>query len=69
MNRRSVLYRSLVANPGTGFYLDPERVVVRDLEVPSGGGVGSARAIARGLRRVRRPAAARSGFARRRSRR
>ncbi len=47
MNRRSVLYRSLIANPGTGFYLDPERVVVRDLEVPSGGGVGSARAIAK----------------------
>ena len=48
MNRRSVLYRSLIANPGTGFYLDPERVVVRGLEAPSGGGVGSARAIAKG---------------------
>jgi CubicO group peptidase (beta-lactamase class C family) len=47
MNRRSVLYRSLVANPGTQFYLDPHRVVVRNLEVPSGGGVGTARAIAR----------------------
>ncbi len=47
MNRRSVLYRALVANPGTGFYLDRERVVVRDLEVPSGGGVGTARGIAR----------------------
>ncbi|MCD6726158.1 MAG: beta-lactamase family protein [Solirubrobacteraceae bacterium] len=47
MNPRSVLHRSLVANPGTGFYLDPELVVVRDLEVPSGGGIGSARAIAR----------------------
>jgi CubicO group peptidase (beta-lactamase class C family) len=47
MNRRSVLYRSLIANPGTQFYLDPQRVVVRDLEVPSGGGVGTARAIAR----------------------
>ena len=33
MNRRSVLYRSLVANPGTGFYVDRERRVVRDLEV------------------------------------
>jgi CubicO group peptidase (beta-lactamase class C family) len=44
---RSVLHRSLVANPGTGFYLDPEHVVVRNLEVPSGGGVGSARAIAK----------------------
>ena len=47
MNRRSVLYRSLVANPGTGFYLDPVRGVVRELEVPSGGGVGNARAIAK----------------------
>jgi CubicO group peptidase (beta-lactamase class C family) len=47
MNRRSVLYRSLVANPGTSFYLDPERVVVRELEAPSGGGVGSAHAIAK----------------------
>ena len=47
MNRKSVLYRSLIANPGTAFYLDPERVVVRELEVPSGGGVGTARAIAR----------------------
>jgi CubicO group peptidase (beta-lactamase class C family) len=47
LNRRSVLYRSLVANPGTGFYLDPERVVVRNLEAPSGCGVGSARAIAK----------------------
>lgn len=47
MNHSSVLYRSLIANPGTQFYLDPERVVVRELEVPSGGGVGSARAIAR----------------------
>lgn len=46
-NRRSVLYRSLIANPGTQFYLDPDRVVVRNLEVPSGGGVGTARAIAK----------------------
>ena len=47
MNRRSVLYRSLVANPGTGFYVDPHGLIVRNLEVPSGGGVGSARAIAK----------------------
>ena len=47
MNRRSILYRSLVANPGTAFYVDPHRVVVRNLEVPSGGGVGTARAIAK----------------------
>lgn len=43
---RSVLYRSLVANPGTGFYIDPEHVIVRELEVPSGGAVATARAIA-----------------------
>ena len=47
MNRRSVLHRSLVANPGTGFYVDRDRIVIRELEVPSGGGVGSARAIAK----------------------
>jgi CubicO group peptidase (beta-lactamase class C family) len=47
LNPRSVLYRSLVSNPGTGFYLDPERVVVRDLEAPSGCGVGTARGIAK----------------------
>jgi CubicO group peptidase (beta-lactamase class C family) len=47
MNRRSVLYRSLVANPGTGFYVDPRGVIVRKIEAPSGGGVGSARAIAK----------------------
>lgn len=42
----SVLHRSLIANPGTGFYVDPEHVIVRDLEVPSGGAVSTARAIA-----------------------
>lgn len=43
---RSVLHRSLVANPGTGFYVDPEHVIVREIEVPSGGAVATARAIA-----------------------
>ncbi len=47
MNHHSVLYRSLIANPGTGFYLDPERVVVRELEAPSGLGIATARGIAR----------------------
>jgi CubicO group peptidase (beta-lactamase class C family) len=47
MNRRSTLYRSLVANPGTGFYVDRDRLPVRELEVPSGGGVGTARSIAK----------------------
>jgi CubicO group peptidase (beta-lactamase class C family) len=43
---RSVLHRSLVSNPGTGFYVDPDHVIVRELEVPSGGAVATARAIA-----------------------
>jgi CubicO group peptidase (beta-lactamase class C family) len=47
MSRHSILYRSLIANPGTTFYVDPHHVIVRNLEVPSGGGVGSARGIAR----------------------
>ncbi len=47
MNRRSVLHRSLIANPGTGFYVDAKRKVIKNLEVPSGGGVGSARAMAK----------------------
>jgi CubicO group peptidase (beta-lactamase class C family) len=45
MNPRSVIHRALIANPGTGCYTDHGRIV-RNLEVPSGGGVGSARAIA-----------------------
>jgi CubicO group peptidase (beta-lactamase class C family) len=32
---RSVLYRALMANPGTGFYADPQRVYVRELEAPA----------------------------------
>ncbi len=47
INRRSVVYRSLLSNPGVAFVRDKERVYVRNLEVPSGGGVGTARGIAR----------------------
>lgn len=47
LNKRSVFYRSMMANPGTLLGLDPDRIYARDLEVPSGGGVGTARAIAR----------------------
>lgn len=47
MNKRSVLHRALMANPGTSFYMTPEHKVVRNLEVPSGGGVGNARALAK----------------------
>jgi CubicO group peptidase (beta-lactamase class C family) len=44
---RSNIYRALITNPGAGICLDEERVYSRNLEVPSGGGVGTARAIAR----------------------
>jgi CubicO group peptidase (beta-lactamase class C family) len=47
MNPRSNLYRAIVTNPGSGIVHDPERIYARNLEVPSGGGVGTARAIAR----------------------
>ena len=46
LNKRSVFYRSMMANPGTTVAMDPERIFLRDVEVPSGGGVGTARAIA-----------------------
>lgn len=46
MNRRSNIYRALVINPGTGVYSDEQRIYARNLEVPSGLGVGTARAIA-----------------------
>jgi CubicO group peptidase (beta-lactamase class C family) len=44
---RSNIYRALIANPGAAICSDEQRVYSRDLEVPSGGGVGTARAIAR----------------------
>ena len=46
MNPRSNINRALNTNPGTGIYQDPERIYARDLEVPSGNGVSTARAIA-----------------------
>lgn len=46
-NHRSNIYRALVVNPGSEIVHDAERVYLRDVEVPSGGGVGTARAIAR----------------------
>ena len=46
LNRRSNISRALAVNPGTSIYLDESRVYARNLEVPSGGGVGTARAIA-----------------------
>jgi CubicO group peptidase (beta-lactamase class C family) len=46
MNRHSNIYRALVTNPGSAVYQDQERVYARNLEVPSGGAVGTARGIA-----------------------
>jgi CubicO group peptidase (beta-lactamase class C family) len=47
MNRRSNIYRALMANPGAAIVNDPQHVYARNLEVPSGGGVATARGIAR----------------------
>ena len=47
LNPRSPIYRALVVNPGSWLPLDEEHVYARNLEVPSGGGVGSARGMAR----------------------
>ena len=46
INRRSIVYRALLSNPGCAYVRDKERVYVRNLEVPSGGVVGTARGIA-----------------------
>jgi CubicO group peptidase (beta-lactamase class C family) len=46
MNPRSNIYRALVVNPGTAVYADEQRIYARNLEVPSGNAVGTARAIA-----------------------
>jgi CubicO group peptidase (beta-lactamase class C family) len=46
MNRHSNIHRALVTNPGFAVYLDEQRVYARNFEVPSGGGVGTARGIA-----------------------
>jgi CubicO group peptidase (beta-lactamase class C family) len=44
---RSNMYRALITNPGAGICLDARRIYSRNLEVPAGGGVGTARAMAR----------------------
>jgi CubicO group peptidase (beta-lactamase class C family) len=46
MNRRSNIYRALEINPGVAVYFDAQRIYTRNLEVPSGNGVGTARSIA-----------------------
>ncbi len=43
---RSKIYRALGVNPGSEVVRDPETVYARELEVPAGGGVATARAIA-----------------------
>jgi hypothetical protein len=47
LNPRSNIYRALITNPGAAISLDEKRIYARNLEVPAGGGVGNARAIAR----------------------
>jgi CubicO group peptidase (beta-lactamase class C family) len=47
INPRSNIYRALVINPGTAVYVDERSIYTRNLEVPSGNAVGTARAIAR----------------------
>lgn len=46
-DRRSPIHRAMLENPGTGLPFDKERIYSRNLEVPSQGGVGTARAIAK----------------------
>jgi CubicO group peptidase (beta-lactamase class C family) len=46
VNPSSNINRALNRNPGTGIYQDAENVYARNLEVPSGNGVATARAIA-----------------------
>lgn len=46
LNPRSNISRALAVNPGTSVYNDESRIYARNLEVPAGGGVGTARAMA-----------------------
>jgi CubicO group peptidase (beta-lactamase class C family) len=46
-NRRSNIYKALMVNPGAAIVHDTQQIYARNVEVPSGGGVGTARAIAR----------------------
>ena len=46
LNPHSNINRALSVNPGTSVYLDEQRVYARNLEVPAGGGVATARGIA-----------------------
>ena len=46
LNPHSNISRALTVNPGTGVYFDPDRIYARNLEVPAGGGVTTARGMA-----------------------
>ncbi|MEO1137531.1 MAG: serine hydrolase domain-containing protein, partial [Pseudomonadota bacterium] len=47
INPWSHSFRACIVNPGGGVVHDKDRIYARNLEVPSGGGVGTARAIAK----------------------
>lgn len=47
MNPWSDSFRACIINPGSAVVMDKDRIYARELEVPSGGGVGTARAIAK----------------------
>jgi CubicO group peptidase (beta-lactamase class C family) len=46
LNHHSNIYRAVSVNPGSEVVHDEQRIYARNFEVPSGGGVGTARAIA-----------------------
>jgi CubicO group peptidase (beta-lactamase class C family) len=46
MSPRSNIHRALAINPGTAVCLDPQHIYSRNLEVPSGGAVSTARGLA-----------------------
>lgn len=47
LNPWSAGFRACLVNPGSGVVMDKDRIYARALEVPSGGGVGTAQAIAK----------------------
>ncbi len=47
LNPWSAGFRACIVNPGSDVVMDTDRIYARDLEVPSGGGVGTAQAIAK----------------------
>jgi CubicO group peptidase (beta-lactamase class C family) len=46
INPHSNIHRALIVNPGAAVYLDEQRIYARNLEVPSGNAVGTARGVA-----------------------